>query len=104
MKSPKLQPNRQVFLLAGAALLLVGGQLRAVESFVLRPETTRVLANYQSAPPGVAPMRQMILDNTSPRKTLTPPSWIGWACLTAGIVLTAHGFLSGVAAGKRPGS
>ena len=103
MKSSQLQPNRAVFLLAGVALLLIGGQLRAVESFVLRPEVTRVLANYQAAPPGVAPMRQMLIDNTSPRKTLTPPAWIGWACLTVGIVLTARGFLPGASSGKRPG-
>ena len=82
-------------LFLGILLLLIGGELRTVESFVLTPAATRVLANFSGpntdTPSGTA--RPVILDATPPRKVIVPPPWLGWALLSIGIVVSAHAFL-----------
>ena len=82
-------------LFLGILLLLIGGELRAVESFVLTPAATRVLANL-SGPSGdtaSGAVRQVILDTAPPRKIIVPPPWLGWALLSIGIVVSAHAIL-----------
>ena len=82
-------------LFLGILLILIGGELRAVESFVLTPAATRVLANF-SGPSAETPsgaMRQVLLDTAAPRKIIVPPPWIGWALLSIGIVVSAHALL-----------
>lgn len=86
MKLPALQGY------AGVLLLLVGLQLRAVETFELSPGATRQLAALVGPSPDTprGAIRQLVIDTAQPRHRITPPSWLGWTLLSAGGVLTAH--------------
>ncbi len=85
----------QLCIYAGVLLLLMGGILRAVDSFVLSASTTRVLASWTGPPPETpkGAVRQIVIDTTAPRRIVTPPEWLGWALLCTGGVLTVHGLL-----------
>jgi hypothetical protein len=87
--------GRHGFLYAGILLILVGVHLRAVDTFVLNADATRVLASWSGPPPETArgTIRQFVINATSPREPISPPAWLGWALLSLGIVLTAQGLL-----------
>ncbi len=90
MKAPAYH---QITLFAGLLFLLMGLQMRAVESYTLSPGTTRRLAHW-AGPPASTPkgaVQRMVVETASVRKTITPPPWLGWATLSLGAVLTAHG-------------
>ncbi|MCA9162335.1 MAG: hypothetical protein R3C99_15480 [Pirellulaceae bacterium] len=84
--------RNQVFM-AGIIVLFLGIQLRMVQTYVLNEQTTQVLAKH---------MRQSEVASTNifpalysavappPRKSLTPPKWLGWALLSTGAVLVLH--------------
>lgn len=85
--------NRNHYFIAGIFILLIGIQLRMVESYVLNEESTRFLME-QSEDPTV-----QIVSKTSqlfpaagpaPRKTIVPPQWMGWAAISLGSVLILH--------------
>jgi uncharacterized membrane protein len=88
-----MEINRNQWFMAGLVLLLLGLQFRAVDSMVLTPEFTQFLAEGTGG-------RVAAADTTSPllkpfqslptRKTVTPPEWLGWGLLSAGLVLTLH--------------
>ena len=82
-------------LYAGLALCAAGIQMRTVEAFVLRAETTAVLARWTGPPSDSArgALRAAIVDAVGPRKVVAPPNWLGWACLSAGGALLVHGGL-----------
>jgi hypothetical protein len=88
-------PWRRVSLDVGIILLLFGLQMRAVEHFVLSPQSTSLLSRY--AGPGVdtthGAVQQIVVDTTGHSHTVTPPRWIGWALLSTGGVLFVHGLL-----------
>ena len=90
MKTPAYH---QVTLFVGLLFLLLGLQMRAVESYTLSPGTTRRLAQWvgpsASTPKGA--LQRMAVETDLVRKTITPPPWLGWATLSLGVVLTAHG-------------
>jgi hypothetical protein len=82
-------------IFGGVVLLLLGIQLRLVDSYVLTPAATNMLARV-SGPPSDSPegsLRQLMIDSTSPKQQIQPPAWIGWACLSTGGVLTAFGVM-----------
>ncbi|MCE9605395.1 MAG: hypothetical protein K8U03_10905 [Planctomycetia bacterium] len=88
-----MELNRYHYFIAGIFILLVGIQLRMVESYVLNEESTRWLME-QSEEPSV----QIVNTTTKlfpaagplPRKTVVPPQWIGWAAISLGSVLILH--------------
>lgn len=84
-----------ICLLAGALLLLLGGQLRAVQTFELSPNATRLLAAWAGPSPQTTEgaVRQIAIDATQYRHRITPPEWLGWSLLSVGSVLTAHGMM-----------
>ena len=87
--------RRLLWILVGSLFILAGLQLRVCESFVLRPETTRILARWKvqrDSSPG-AMLQRTVTANLDVRKTLTPPNWLGWASLSAGIAAVANGCL-----------
>jgi hypothetical protein len=92
MKKPSFH---QVCLVAGLLLVLVGVQLRVVESYVLSAEATAALAGWTgpaaNSPGGM--FEQIVVETTSPRRVVTPPRWLGWASLSAGVVLAAFALL-----------
>jgi hypothetical protein len=87
--------NRNQYFLAGLVLLLLGIQLRMVDSFVLTPKATKLLAQCAGHPAAKADeIRQAALLDPEPapvlKKTIRPPEWIGWALLSLGAVLILH--------------
>jgi hypothetical protein len=85
--------NRNRYFMIGVLLFLLGLQFRMVESFVLNETSTRVLARmtrgskYASA----SNMGQaMYMNVAAPKKQFKPPTWIGFALLSAGGVICLH--------------
>ncbi len=81
--------NRHHYLIAGTLLLLLGIQLRMVDSFVLNEPSTRFLAaKFGSDAPGANAVALLPADGPLPRKEVKPPQWLGWALMSIGAVLT----------------
>ncbi|HXT59096.1 MAG TPA: hypothetical protein VN699_10695 [Pirellulales bacterium] len=81
--------NRNHYFLAGIVLLLVGIQLRMVDAFVLNESTTRFLSQQSGGAAGAAGSILPAIGPT-PRKTVRPPEWLGWALMSVGSVLVLH--------------
>ena len=85
------------FFMIGAILLLLGAQLRVVDSYVLTQKASQfVEARLHTS--GLADgglydptFRYSVGPYPAPKKTFTPPRWIGWAFLSVGAVLILHG-------------
>ena len=92
---PMLRDKYQIARVTGLLLLLMGMQLRVVETFIVTPAATQTLAHWfgpsSSSVEGV--VQQFVLDTASPRKAITPPRWLGFACLAAGFITLAFGLL-----------
>lgn len=75
--------------------MLLGAQLRAVETFELSHDATRHLAGLVGPPPqsphGL--LRTTAIDALQHRHRITPPAWLGWTLLSSGGVLVAYGLL-----------
>ncbi len=85
--------DRNRYFMVGLLIFLMGVQFRMVESFVLNESSTRALARIakdtQLASTDTA--TEMYLNLApSPRKTVKPPNWLGWALLTMGGVCCLH--------------
>ncbi|MGC3970689.1 MAG: hypothetical protein QM775_26130 [Pirellulales bacterium] len=85
--------NRYHYFIAGVIVLLIGVQLRMVESYVLNEDTTRWLME-RSDDPAVQVVHKatqlMPAAGPLPRKTVVPPQWLGWAAVSLGSVLILH--------------
>jgi hypothetical protein len=85
--------NRYHYFIVGLIVLLIGIQLRLVESYMLNEETTRWLMQ-QSGDPAVQVVSKatelMPAAGPGPRKTVVPPDWLGWAMISIGSVLVLH--------------
>jgi hypothetical protein len=80
--------NRNHYFIAGLVLVMLGIQLRFVQSFVLSSETTTFLATkLPTAKTGSANLARA---TGAPRRTVSPPEWAGWAFLSIGAVLILH--------------
>ena len=89
------------FFIAGTLLLLIGIQLRMVDSFVLTPKASQFIeSKMRGAGLGgtsVSSRRSYDYDSLllsagpQPQKSLRPPRWMGWAALSVGAVLVLHG-------------
>ena len=79
--------------MVGVLLFLIGIQFRMIDSFVLNESSTRALhriaKNSQIASNNVATNMYMQVA-PSPKKTVKPPNWLGWALLTVGGVISLH--------------
>ncbi len=89
--------NRHQFFFIGVLLLLVGLQFRMVESFLLTPEATRLLAERGGttnvASTGPSPMAQFAAENNlvpAGKRLVVPPEWVGWCLVSIGAVLALH--------------
>lgn len=84
------------FIIAGILSLLIGLQLRAVDSFVLTQEASNFIAEKQqqsrmsqSNPYEFQP--SLLSTGPVPKKVVRPNRWLGWAMLSVGAVLCLHG-------------
>lgn len=86
-----MEINRNQYFMVGVIVLLLGLQLRLVDSYVLNAETTRILAKQ-----GGSQAQQLALFATSSTapdlglKVIHPPEWIGWCLISVGAVLILH--------------
>lgn len=87
-----MEINRNQWFMIGLVVLMIGMQLRFVESAVLNEKVTRWLAERAGKPGEKAAMNFNTLASVgpAPRKIVTPPEWLGWASLSVGSVLILH--------------
>ncbi|MEM6329435.1 MAG: hypothetical protein AAF790_04210 [Planctomycetota bacterium] len=90
-----MELNRNQYFFAGILLVMIGLQLRMVSSYVLTPETTRLLAKKGAATTSVASPAAFggvatpaALPTT--RRVIRPPEWLGWCLMSVGAVLVLH--------------
>lgn len=86
-----MELNRNHYFVIGVVLILIGVQVRMVDTYVLNqaaserliPKPERTLANDLS-------FTNLVSNTTDVRKTITPAPWIGWLVISVGAVLTLH--------------
>ena len=97
-----MEINRNQYFLAGLVILLLGVQFRMVESYVLNEQASEYLQERYAENEFASrsnPLPLFLAAASPPtRQMLHPPAWLGWACLSAGIVLVLHSL-----AMKKPG-
>jgi len=85
--------SRNQYFFAGLLCLLLGAQLRMVDSFELSPEFTQFLAERTGHPlASVNATTQSLTSSEKPlaKKTVRPPDWLGWSLISIGSVLVLH--------------
>lgn len=96
-----MEINRNQYFILGLVLLLLGLQVRMVESYVLNEKASRFVAERMTAiaPDGDGTVRPFTpAMGPTPRRTVRPPVWLGYALMSLGAVLILHSL-----AMKRPG-
>jgi len=94
--------NRNQYFMFGLVLLFVGIQFRLIETFVLNEKTSRFIAErVEPTISGAEGSNRSFLPamGPTPRRTVHPPQWLGWALISMGSVLILHSL-----AMKRPGA
>ena len=94
--------NRNQWFLAGIVVLLLGLQLRYVETFVLNERTTQFLAQRMKDAEMVASNDVGVsLAASAPiaKKAVSPPRWIGCMLVSVGSVLLLYSLSM-----KKPGA
>jgi len=92
--------NRNQYFMLGLVVLMLGVQIRMVETFVLNEKASRFIAERLTPAsesdgtmsgflPALGPV---------PHRTLRPPVWLGYAFISVGVVLVLHSL-----AMKKPG-
>ncbi|QDU57989.1 hypothetical protein [Aeoliella mucimassa] len=88
--------NRNQFFFLGMFVLLIGIQVRMVETYVLSPEATQFLAERSGNPTvaAAANVSGSVQASTGGSPTVTksvnPPEWLGWCLISVGAVLVLH--------------
>ncbi len=88
--------GQRIFIL-GVLALLIGIQLRGVESFVLTQKASTFIEQKvrQTRADQADPYGSLLMTaGPVPKKTIRPPRWLGWAMLSVGAVLVLHGLTS----------
>ena len=84
--------NRHQFLFLGIMVLLLGLQVRMVQSYVLTEKATGYLAKHSPSQSSAQQVASSLggagLGLT--RKVLSPPDWLGWCLLSVGAVVVLH--------------
>jgi len=85
-----MEITRNHYFMFGLIFLLLGLQFRLVDTYELSPEATQFLAKRS----GQSESENSLLFNsarmTGARKTIKPPEWLGWLCISIGSVLILH--------------
>jgi len=85
--------TRNQFFFTGLVLLILGLQLRMVDSAELTPELTQFLADQTDHPLASVNAGTAILSPSQKpvaTKTVRPPEWLGWALVSIGATLIMH--------------
>lgn len=98
-----MELNRNQFLLIGLVLVLLGLQLRFVDTYVLSENSTKFLAKQVGRTDATSvwalPVSLATQGEMAPRKRVRPPRWIAWALISVGGVFVLHSL-----AMKKPGT
>jgi len=98
-----MELNRNQFLLIGLVLVLLGLQLRFVDTYVLNEQSTKFLARQagrsDASSVWALPVSLATQGEMAPRKRVRPPRWIAWALISVGGVFVLHSL-----AMKKPGT
>ena len=78
-----------LIVIVGLLVLLLGVQFRVVESYVLN-ERTNAFINRQMASAAGGSAELMRSVGPAPKRTISPPPWLGWALISIGSVLVLH--------------
>lgn len=91
-----MEINRNQYFMIGIVLLALGIQFRLIDSVTLTSEASQFLAKRFAAKSAetsdvptafVAAAEQAQI---SPKRTVKPPQWLGWALISMGGVLVLH--------------
>jgi hypothetical protein len=85
--------NRNQFLLIGLVVLLLGLQLKMVDTYVLNAKTSEIIAKRMADKKATTfQPAQMYLAAQGPPslRRVEPPKWIGYSLLSVGAVLVLH--------------
>jgi len=89
-----MELNRNHYFAIGTIVLLLGLQLRFVESLRLTKESTQFLAEkFSKNEPDMEanPFAALLaVPAANHSKTIRPPRWLGWSMLSVGAVLIFH--------------
>ena len=88
-----MEISRNQYFLAGLVVFLLGIQFRTIDRIDLTPEFTQFLADRTGHPlAAVSATPHALVPNERPilKKTITPPEFLGWMLISAGIVLILH--------------
>jgi hypothetical protein len=95
-----MELNRNQYFFMGLVVLLLGVQLRMVESYTLTHEATRFLAERSQTSTANSTLFSLSSDmGAGPQKVVQPPEWAGWCLMSIGAVLILHSL-----AMKKPGA
>ncbi len=82
--------HRNQYFMVGIILLLVGFQLRMVDSFVLNEKATKFLAERTKGKSSSTTTLLAIAPSKLTNKIIRPPLWVGLCMMSVGVVLTLH--------------
>ncbi len=82
--------HRNQYFMVGIILLLLGFQLRMVDSFVLNEKATKFLAERTKGKSSSTTTLLAIAPSKLTNKIIRPPLWVGLCMMSVGVVLTLH--------------
>ena len=89
-----MELNRNQFFLLGMVIFLLGLQFRLVDSYLLTPKATKLLAEKTGHPMAAAIEAADKLtgseETVAPPHRLKQPEWLGWSLMSIGAVLILH--------------
>ena len=91
-----MEINRNQYFMVGIIILVLGLQIRAVDSLVLTPKAGHFIATRMNKNKSVASamVTDLVLQApaslTRSKRTVHPPEWLGWALISIGSVLVLH--------------
>lgn len=94
--------NRNQFFMIGLLLVMLGIQMRMIDSFVLNEKATKFLAKRlpeQQASTYDRAQMYFAAQGPTPLRKVQPPKWIGYSLLSVGGVLVLHALSM-----KKPGA
>ena len=86
--------NRRHVLMLGVVVFAIGLQFRIFDSVVLNESSSRFIAEKLKRPePGTQTVNNVLATSVPipvDKRTIKPPTWIGWAIISVGAVLVLH--------------
>ena len=88
-----MEISRNQYFMIGTVLLLLGIQFRFIDSVVLNEESSQFLAEKMGDKTEATAAQVLSatgLGSVTPRRTIKPPQWVGWALISVGSVFILH--------------